>query len=97
MSSGLSMLSPRERKTRCYSSTPRKQIESSSRNDERIPAIAEQWLGQERRFRGLIIWKRRHHHRMTDGDIIRAIEALAERENPFAYAIVYLKPESDLH
>ncbi len=35
--------------------------------------------------------------RMTDGDIIRAIEALAERENPFAYAIVYLKPESDLH
>jgi hypothetical protein len=62
-------------------------------NDERIPAIAEQWLAQGRRFHGLIIWKRRPHHRMTDGDIIRAIETLAEIENPFAYPIVYLKPE----
>jgi hypothetical protein len=62
-------------------------------NDEKIPAIAEQWLARGLRFRGLIIWKRRHHLRMTDGDIIRAIEALAEKENALDYPIVYLKPE----
>lgn len=61
-------------------------------NDERIPAIAEQWLAKRRHFRGLIIWKRRHHLRMTDGDITRAIEALAEKEDSFDYPIVYLKP-----
>jgi PIN like domain len=63
-------------------------------NDERIPAIAEQWLAKQRYFRGLIIWKRRHHLRMTDGDIIRAIEALADKKNPFDYPVVYLKPQA---
>ena len=29
---------------------------------------------------------------MSDGDIIRKIERLAEEENPFTYPIVHIKP-----
>jgi len=45
-------------------------------NDEAIQGIAESWLKDARTFNALIFWPRRHHKRMSDGDIIRKIERL---------------------
>jgi len=61
--------------------------------DEDVPGIGKQWLRKERPFAGLICWPPKHHRRMSDGDIIRKIEVLAEQDNPFAYPIVYIKPD----
>jgi len=30
---------------------------------------------------------------MSDGDIIRKIERIADKENPFAYPIFHIKPD----
>ena len=61
-------------------------------NDARIQGTGENWLEKGRPFTGLIFWPRKHYKRMTDGDIIGKIEKLAEKENPFAYPIVRIKP-----
>ncbi len=62
-------------------------------NDEAIQGIAESWLREARTFTALILWPRRHHQRMSDGDIISKIELFAEEENPFAYPIIHIKPD----
>jgi hypothetical protein len=62
-------------------------------NDARIQRTAENWLGKGRHFTGFIFWPRKHYKRMTDGDIIRKIEELAEQDNPFEYQIVRIKPD----
>jgi hypothetical protein len=61
--------------------------------DEDVPGIGEVWLRKERSFTGVIYWPPKHHRRMSDGDIIREIEKLAETDDPFAYPIVYIKPD----
>ena len=62
-------------------------------NDEAIQGIAERWLNEERTFTALIIWPRKHYQRMSDGDIIRKFELLADQEDPFSYPIVHMKPD----
>lgn len=61
-------------------------------NDEPIHTIAMEWLAAGRVFR-MVFWKHKHHERMSDGDIVRALEKLARRPNAFAYPIEYIKPE----
>lgn len=34
-----------------------------------------------------------HRRRMSDGDLVRALERLAARPDAFAYPIEYIKPE----
>ena len=60
--------------------------------DEDVPGVGEQWLRKERPFTGLIYWPPKHHRRMSDGDIIRKMEKLADLDDPFAYPIVHVKP-----
>ena len=62
-------------------------------NDEKVEPTGEERLRQGRPFEGLIIWKLKHHRRMSEGDFIRAFEALAKKEDPFHYPIVHIKPE----
>jgi hypothetical protein len=62
-------------------------------NDEAIQGIAERWLTEGRTFTALIFWPRRHHKRMSDGDIIGKIETLVEEDDPFAYPIIHIKPD----
>ena len=61
--------------------------------DEDIAGIGEEWLRKGRAFTGIIYWPPEHHRRMSDGDIIRKIEKLAEQNIPFAYPIVRIKPD----
>jgi hypothetical protein len=58
-------------------------------NDRRIEAIANRWLAEGRAFRGLILWPQRHYTRMTTGDLLQQIAALAE---PFPHRVIHLKP-----
>jgi hypothetical protein len=60
-------------------------------NDDAIQRTGENWLREGRPFAGLIFWPQEHIRRMSDGDIIRKIERLAEMDNPFAYPIVFIK------
>ena len=62
-------------------------------NDEAIQRTAENWLREGRPFAGLIFWPQEHIRRMSDGDIIRKIEKLADQDEPFAYPIVHIKPD----
>jgi hypothetical protein len=41
----------------------------------------------------MVFWKHKHHERMSDGDIVRALEELARKPNAFAYPIEYIKPK----
>lgn len=43
-------------------------------------------------FAGLIYWPQKYVRRISDGDVIRTIEKLAEMDDPFAYPIVHIKP-----
>ena len=42
----------------------------------------------------MIFWRFAHHARMSDGDFVRALEALAERTDNFIYPIEYITPGS---
>lgn len=53
--------------------------------------VALPWLEQGRSFR-MIYWWMEHHRRMSDGEIVRAIGALATKPDAFAYPIEYIKP-----
>jgi hypothetical protein len=61
-------------------------------NDEGIHRVAAAWLGQGRLFPGLIFWPQEDYSAMTAGDILRAFEALAVRDDPFAYPIQRITP-----
>jgi len=61
-------------------------------NDEAIQRTGENWLREGRPFAGLIFWPQELTRRMSDGDIVRKVEKLAEMDNPFAYPIVFIKP-----
>lgn len=62
-------------------------------NDEGLEAIAISWLAEGRPFRGLVLWRQRHHRRMTIGDLVEAFEELAAAEDPFgAYPVRHITP-----
>ncbi len=61
-------------------------------NDKGIHAIAHRWLREGRTFR-MVYWWAEHRRRMSDGEVVEAIEYLATKPDAFAYAIVYIKPQ----
>jgi hypothetical protein len=60
-------------------------------SDDGIHATAHKWLREGRAFR-MIYWWAEHRRRMSDGEVVRSLEALAARDDAFAYAIEYIKP-----
>lgn len=63
-------------------------------NDRRITAIAHTWLREGRPFRGLICWPRDHYKRMSPRDIVDFFEGLAQQDNPLAYQVIHVKPQT---
>ena len=61
-------------------------------SDDGIHATAHEWLRQGRAFRMVYLWAE-HRRRMTDGEVVQALERLAARPGAFTYAIEYIKPE----
>jgi hypothetical protein len=61
-------------------------------SDEGIHAIAHAWLKSGRPFR-MVFWKFAHHMRMSDGDFVRALQELAQRDDAFRYSIEYITPK----
>jgi Domain of unknown function (DUF5615) len=61
--------------------------------DVDLEVIAHRWLREWRPFPGVIFWRQEpRQEKSTLGEVVEAIEALAEQEDPFAYPIVYLRP-----
>jgi hypothetical protein len=61
--------------------------------DVDLEIIAHHWLREWRPFPGIIFWRQEpRHEKSTLGEVVVAIEALAEQEDPFAFPIVYLRP-----
>ncbi len=61
-------------------------------NDRGIQRIGATWLGAGRPFPGLLFWPQEDYAAMTTGDIIRVFEALAAKEDPFAYPMQTIRP-----
>lgn len=62
-------------------------------NDEGIHVTATTWLRTGRsRFR-MVFWRAEHGRKMSDGDVVRAIEELEAKLDAFAYPIQYIKPK----
>lgn len=61
-------------------------------SDKGVHVVARDWLEAHRPFR-MIFWKHKHHQRMSDGDVIRALEELATKPGVFADPIEYIKPK----
>lgn len=58
-----------------------------------LEVIAHRWLREWRHFPGVIFWRQEpRHEKSTLGEVVEAIDALAETKDPFAYPIVYLRP-----
>lgn len=60
-------------------------------SDDGIHATAHKWLRGGRPFR-MIYWWAEHRRRMSDGDMVQALERLAARPDAFTYSIEYVKP-----
>lgn len=61
--------------------------------DVDLEVIAHRWLREWRPFPGIIFWRQEARpEQATIGQVVEAIEELAEQENAFAYPIVYLRP-----
>jgi hypothetical protein len=60
-------------------------------NDEGILKTAAAWLEQGRSFR-MIFWPQQDYQAWTIGELAEAFEELAQREDPFCYPIVRLRP-----
>jgi hypothetical protein len=41
----------------------------------------------------MIYWWAEHRRRMSDGEVVQALERLASRHDAFTYAIEYIRPE----
>jgi hypothetical protein len=61
-------------------------------SDDGVHATAHKWLREGRAFR-MIYWWAEHRRRMSDGEVVQALERLASRDDAFTYAIEYIKPE----
>jgi len=66
------------------------QVRVFATNDEPLRVIADQWLTEGKKFRGLITWKLKLHDRLREGWFIEKFERLAEEDDPFFYPIRYL-------
>jgi hypothetical protein len=60
--------------------------------DERALRLPKAWAAQGRTFTGMLVWPQRHRKRMTVGDVVRFLEALAEEDKPFATGVRHVKP-----
>ena len=61
--------------------------------DVDLEVISHRWLREWRPFPGVIFWRQElRQDKSTLGEVVEAIEALAQEEEPFAYPIVYLRP-----
>jgi hypothetical protein len=60
--------------------------------DKKIHAIAKARSHAGQAFR-MVFWKQAHHVRMSDGDLIRALEELSRKPDAFSYSIEYIKPK----
>jgi hypothetical protein len=61
-------------------------------NDEDHEVTADQWYRAERTFPGVIAWRQKVYDQMTYGEIVKAFEELAAKDNPFSpYPIVFIK------
>jgi hypothetical protein len=60
-------------------------------SDDGIHATAHKWLREGRAFR-MIYWWAEHRRRMSDGEVVQALERLVARAGAFTYAIEYIKP-----
>lgn len=60
-------------------------------SDQRIHRLAHAWLEQGRAFR-MVFWRFSHHQRLSDGDVVRQLEAIAGNPVAFGYPIEYVKP-----
>ena len=58
-------------------------------NGRPMEAIANRWLAEGRRFRGLVLWPQTHYRRITYRELAARIEALTE---PFPHPVMYIKP-----
>ena len=61
-------------------------------NDQPSVKTAHQWLREGRAFPGVVTWPPRHYARMSIGEIVDKIEALAAEKAPFDYPIRYIRP-----
>jgi len=61
-------------------------------SDQGIHEIAHRWLREGRSFR-MIYWWAEHRRRMSDGEVVDAVERLAADPDAFAYVIEYIKPQ----
>lgn len=60
-------------------------------NDEGQRQRARAWYEERRAFPGVVWWPQIDYEGRTPGDFLRAFEALAQQEEPFApYPILYL-------
>jgi Domain of unknown function (DUF5615) len=63
-------------------------------NDADQEAIADKWYREGRAFPGVIAWRQRSYREMTVGEILKAFEEIATREQPFSpYPILRIKPK----
>lgn len=60
--------------------------------DKGFHRVAHRWLTEGRAFR-MVYWWAEHQRIMSDGDIVRSLEAIAAKPDAFAYPIEYIKPE----
>lgn len=60
-------------------------------NDRPAEAIAIRWLGEGRRFRGMVAWPVEGYEHRSIGDFAQDFEALAKEDDPFAYPVRHLK------
>ena len=62
--------------------------------DVDLETIALRWVEQWRPFPGVILWRQeKRQEKSTLGEVVAAIEAIAQKDEPFAYPIVYLRPQ----
>jgi hypothetical protein len=67
--------------------------------DEKQPFDNPDWVFElkhdEFRARAYVTWTQTHYRRMSDGDLLRKFEELAQKEKPFdpAYPVVPFKPD----
>ncbi len=61
-------------------------------NDSDVKDLAERRLAEGRTFPGVVWWPRRHYQRMSVSDIVEFFDHLAQQDEPFAYPVIFLKP-----
>jgi hypothetical protein len=60
--------------------------------DERALRLPKAWATQGRPFTGMLVWPQRHRKRMTVGEVVQFLEALADEDEPFAAGVRHVKP-----